>query len=108
MIALAVSGTRAGLHALIRAVLEMSTIFRVWSVVSKGENQTCRWHGSMGELVQAQWAQTEIGDFVDKAPVFRANCYYHCERHISAGSIYERSSGRLAPGVTIGVIEDNG
>src|ERR1700693_582990 len=75
---------------------------------SEGENQTCGWHGSMGELVHAQWAQPEIGDFVDEASVFRANCYVHCERHISAGPVYERSSGLLAHGVGVAGIEDHG
>src|SRR4029077_12498595 len=108
VIALAVSRARAGLHAQIRAVLEMSPILRVWSGLSEGENQTGGRHGSMGELVHAQWAQPEIGDFVDEAPVFRPNCYVHCQRHISAGSIYERSSGLLAHGVDIVGIEDHG
>ena len=43
----------------------------------------------MGELIHSQWAQTEIGDFVDEASVFGPNCEVPCEREISAGSVYE-------------------
>src|ERR1700675_1311262 len=83
----------------------MSTIVRGWAGVSEGENQTCGWHGSMGELVHSQWAQPKIGDFVDEASVFSANCHMPCERQISARSVCERSSGLLAYGVDIAGIE---